>query len=181
MSAAMPGRPAIGPKVPINFPAGLLQDIETGAGLAQLSRAAWIRRAAARALPEVFDGVLARDDMFRFLSTAERGAEPDHEVDDATIRRLLTAADHGTLTIQPFTTETLAAQTPGGRRQLSFVTRSFLADGATVVLYQVAHGTITYRQPGEHDPGHHGEHTLYLDHAAARAWHQKLREQFLPT
>ncbi len=181
MSAAMPGRPAIGPKVPINFPAGLLEDIETGASLAQLSRAAWIRRAAARALPEVFDGVLAPDDMFRFLSTAERGAEPDHEVDDATIRRLLTAADHGTLTIQPFPTEALATQTPAGRSQLSFVTRSFLADGAPVVLYQVAHGTITYRQPGEHDPNHHGEYTLYLDQAAARAWHQELREQFLPT
>ncbi|GGZ18070.1 hypothetical protein [Streptomyces nitrosporeus] len=181
MSAAMPGRPAIGPKVPINFPAGLLEDIETGASLSQLSRAAWIRRAAARALPEVFDGALAPDDMLRFLSTAERGAEPDQEVDDATIRRLLTAADRGTLTIQPFTAESLTTQTPGERRQLSFVTRSFLADGARVVLYQVAHGTITYRQPGEHNPSHHGEHTLYLDQAAARAWHQELREQFLPT
>lgn len=177
----MPGRPAIGPKVPINFPVGLLEDIETGASLARLSRAAWIRRAAARALPEVFDGVLAPDDMFRFLNTAARGADPDHEVDDATVRRLLTAADHGTLTIQPFTTETLATQTPRGRCQLSFVTRSFLADGATVVLYQVAHGTITYRQPGEHDPSHHGEHTLYLDQATARAWHQDLREEFLRT
>lgn len=176
----MPGRPAIGPKVPINFPAGLLEDIETGASLAQLSRAAWIRRAAARALPEVFDGVLAPDDIFRFLNTAERGAEPDHEVDDATIRRLLTAADHGTLTIQPFTTETRATQTPAGRCQLSFVTRSFLADGTTVVLYQVAHGTITYRQPSEHNPGHHGDYALYLDRPAAWARYQELREQLLP-
>ncbi|MEV7203509.1 hypothetical protein [Streptomyces griseoluteus] len=176
MSAATPGRPAIGPKVPINFPTGLLADIETGASLARLSRAAWVRRAAARALPEIFDGVLTSDDMFRFLNTAVRGADPDHEVDDVTIRRLLAAADHGTLAIQPFTTETLAIETAGWRRQLSFTTRSFVADGATIVLYQVAHGRIRYRQPDESGPEQHGEHTLYLDQRAARAWHQDLRK-----
>ncbi|MFI0193070.1 hypothetical protein ACH4PW_36840 [Streptomyces sp. NPDC017082] len=171
MSAALPGRPAIGPKVPINFPTGLLRDIDAGASLAGLSRAAWVRRAAARALPEIFDGALTPNDMFRFLDTAAKGADPAHEVDDATVRRLLTAADDGTLVIQPFTTETLSSETA----RLSFITRTFIADGATVTLYQVAHGT-TYRQPGEDDPARHGQHTLYLDHAAARAWHQEMRE-----
>ncbi|MDQ0408785.1 hypothetical protein J2S50_007417 [Streptomyces sp. DSM 40167] len=39
MSAPL-GRPAIGPKVPINFSAGLLEDIEAGAGVAGLTHAA---------------------------------------------------------------------------------------------------------------------------------------------
>ncbi|WP_191134237.1 hypothetical protein [Streptomyces sp. col6] len=46
----------------------------------------------------------------------------------------------------------------------------FVAVGVTVVLYQVSHGTITYRQPAEDAPAHHGKHTVYLGKAAARAW-----------
>ncbi|MEU5757094.1 hypothetical protein [Streptomyces sp. NPDC047829] len=169
MSAALPGRPAIGPKVPINFPVGLLKEIDAGAELAGLSRAAWVRRAAARALPEIFDGALTPDDMPRFLDTAEKGADPAHEVDDATLRRLLTAADDGTLVIEPFTAETLSTATA----RLSFLTRTFIADGTPVTLYQVALG-MTHRQPGEDGPARHGRHLLYLDQAAARAAHQEM-------
>ncbi|MGW7283596.1 hypothetical protein ACWGIV_36150, partial [Streptomyces sp. NPDC054844] len=168
--AALPGRPAIGPKVPINFPVDLLADIEAGASLAGLSRAAWVRRAAARALPEIFDGVLTPDDMFRFLTTAAKGADPAHEIDDATVCRLLSSSDEGTLVIQPFTTEMLTSETA----RLSFLTRAFIADGTTVTLYQVAHAT-TYRQPDD-DPAHHGQHTLYLDRTAACAWHEQMRK-----
>ncbi|MGW2176344.1 hypothetical protein ACWC1C_38035 [Streptomyces sp. NPDC001705] len=174
MSAPL-GRPAIGPKVPINFSAGLLEDIEAGAGVAGLTRAAWVRRAAARALPETFDGILTADDLRRYFEAAARGADPAHEVDDATVRRLLTARDDGTLAIEEFTAETLTAETATQRRRLSFITRPFVADGATVVLYQVSHGTITYRQPAEDPPAHHGQHTVYLDQAAARAWHEQMR------
>ncbi|MFB8084985.1 hypothetical protein [Streptomyces sp. NPDC055992] len=174
MSAPI-GRPAIGPKVPINFSVGLLEDIEDGAGVAGLSRAAWVRRAAARALPESFDGILTADDLPRYFRTSAKGAEPAQEVDDATVRRLLTARDHGTLAIEAFTTETLAAETAAQRRRLSFITRRFLADGVMVVLYQVSHGTITFRQPAEDAPAHHGEHTVYVDEAAARAWHEQMR------
>ncbi|MGW5569202.1 hypothetical protein ACWEWD_38055 [Streptomyces tendae] len=169
MSAPL-GRPAIGPKVPINFPTGLLEDIDAGASLAGLSRAAWVRRATARALPEIFDGVLTPDDMFRFLSTAEKGADPSHEVDDATARRLLTAADDGTLAIEPFTTETLTTETA----RLSFLTRTFIADGATITLYQVALG-MTYQQPGEGASARHGRHILFFDQTAARAAYQEMR------
>ncbi|GGR03770.1 hypothetical protein [Streptomyces pilosus] len=179
MNAAPPGRPAIGPKVPINFPTGLLEDMEAGASVARLSQAAWIRRAAARALPETFEG-LASSDMFRFLSTAEGGADPAHDVDDATIHRLLSVADHGTLCIEPFTAETLSTETVGWRRRLSSIIRGFVADGARVVLYQVAHGTITFRQPRESAPAQHGGHTLYLDDAAAHCWHQALRKRLFP-
>lgn len=156
-----------------SFPAGLLEAIDAGAGLAGLSRAAWVRRATARALPEIFDGAVTPDDMVRFLDTAAKGGRPDpaHEVDDATVRRLLAATDDGTLVVQPFTTETLTSETA----RLGFITRTFIADGATITLYQIAHGT-TYRQPGDDDSARHGQHTLYLDHAAARAWHQEMRE-----
>ncbi|MEY7974774.1 hypothetical protein AB8O53_00205, partial [Streptomyces pilosus] len=67
-----------------------------GASVARLSRAAWIRRAAAGALPETLEGLFASSDMFRFLSTAGRGTDPAQDVDDASMRRLLSAADHGT-------------------------------------------------------------------------------------
>ncbi|MFE5398637.1 hypothetical protein ACFQ9U_29255 [Streptomyces sp. NPDC056568] len=116
------------------------------------------------------------DDMVRFLDTAAKGADPAHEVDRATVRRLLAATDDGTLVILPFTTETLTSETA----RLSFLTRTFLADGATITLYQVAHGT-TCRQHHDDERARHGEHTLYLDHAAARARHQEMRENLALT
>ncbi|MGV9565036.1 hypothetical protein [Streptomyces sp. NPDC003480] len=179
MSSASPGRPAVGPKVPINFPAGLLRDIETGASIARLTRAAWVRRAAARALPETFEGVLTPDDLFRYFTARMKDAEPDREIDDGTIRTLLTAADDGTLTIEPFTTETKAIEASGWRRQLSFITRPFLAGGTKIVIYQVSFGSITYQRPDENDSDQYSQYTLYLDQDAARAYHEHLRQTLL--
>lgn len=171
------GRPAIGPKVPINFPADLLKDIETGASRAHLSRAAWVRRAAARALPEVRDGVLTPGDLVHYFTHRLRDAEPDHEIDDGTVRRLLAAADDGILRIEPFTTETLAVEAPDGRRHLSFVTRAFQVGTVTTTVYQVSFGRITYQR--EADGDHYGEYTLFLNPAAARTHHQYCREHLL--
>ncbi|MFJ6791967.1 hypothetical protein [Streptomyces angustmyceticus] len=179
MSSATPGRPAVGPKVPINFPAGLLRDIETGASIARLTRAAWVRRAAARALPEIFEGVLAPDDLVRYFTARMKDAEPEHEVDDTTIRCLLAAADDGILTIEPFTTKAEAIEATGWRRQLSFVTRTFLAGGTKITIYQVSFGRITYQRPDDSDSSQHSGYTLYLDQEAARAHHKFLHTTFL--
>ncbi|OEJ30037.1 hypothetical protein [Streptomyces subrutilus] len=181
MRNTTPGRPAIGPKVPINFPTDLLKNIEAGASLARLSRAAWVRRAVAGALPENFEGTLTPDDMLAYLTTSLRGADPDHEVDSDTSRRLLTAADDGTLTIESSTTETVTMEDVRSRRRLSFITRKFLADRADITVYQVGYSTITYQRWDESDGDWHREHTLYLDQDAARTFHAGLRRDVIHT
>ncbi|MFE5753789.1 hypothetical protein ACFQ7I_08790 [Streptomyces massasporeus] len=118
--------------------------------------------APARALPETFDGVLSSAHLARYLTTRTTGAEPEHEVDDTTLRHLLAAGDDGTLTIEPFTTATTTIETNKWRRRLSFIARTFLVGGTKITIYQVR--LITHQQPDEAGSAPYSEQTLYLNH-----------------
>ncbi|MFK0045554.1 CopG family transcriptional regulator [Streptomyces sp. NPDC090741] len=66
------GRPAIGPKVPINFPADQLAQVDDLAREAGITRAAWIRQAVADAIQREETAVRLRitvSDIRRLLSS----------------------------------------------------------------------------------------------------------------
>ncbi|MEU6511805.1 hypothetical protein [Streptomyces sp. NPDC046942] len=187
MSSASPGRPVIGPKVPINFPESLLRNIEQAADTAGLSRAAWVRRTVSRALPESFEGPVGPDQMLRFLrgSETDKGIDTtDPEpagvyVDNDTARLLLRAVDDGTLTASPVITESLAVESTRARRSISFITRTFRTSRDPVTIYQVTFTTVSHPQPGESEGGQHCARRLYLDQDAARAFYDEARELHL--
>ncbi len=179
MSNDKGGRPAIGPKVPINFSAGLLQDIEGAAATAGMSRAAWVRRAAARALPESFQGSVRPDQLGQFLRGSVMGEDldnPDRDVhvDNETALRLLRAVDDGTLNCGSIRTTSVSVETEGSRCSLSFITRPFIADGQQIVIYQVTYTTVSGPLTGEAEGAYHHERTLYVDRAAAEVFHEHL-------
>ncbi|MER6352349.1 hypothetical protein ABT186_10985 [Streptomyces sp. NPDC001634] len=184
MSNATPGRPAIGPKVPINFSTGLLSDIDQAADLARTSRAAWVRRAVTRALPEDFQGPITPDQLGPYLRGSSMGEDldnPDRDVhvDNDTALRLLRAVDDGALTFGAITTESASVETERSRRNLSFITRPFIAHGEEITVYQVSYTTFSARQPGEPEGVYHRQRTLYLDHDAAKVFYEDMHDSYM--
>lgn len=186
MSDDKGGRPAIGPKVPINFPPGLLRGIDEAADLACASRAAWIRRTTARALPETFEGPLTADQLGQYLRGSNMGEDLDDSsravhIDGDTQTRLLRAVDDRTLTFGAFTTEALSVDLPGSRRRLSLITRNIhpSPSEAAITIYQVSYSTVAYQQPGELEGVYHRQRDLFLDKDAARTYYEHMRDEYL--
>jgi hypothetical protein len=184
MSDDKGGRPAIGPKVPINFPAGLLRDIDSAADTAGLSRAAWVRRATARACPETFEGAILPDQMGRYLRGSAMGEDLDNpdravHVDAETTQRILRAVDDGDLDIGMVETKSTSRETKGVRLSLSFITRELTVGREHITLYQVTYTTVSLPHIGEAEGVYHHQRTLYLDGAAAEVFHEEMRETHL--
>lgn len=136
------GRPAIGPKVPVNFPADLLQLVDGLAAEAGTTRAAWIRRAVARAALETYERHINPGEWQVFLTLFGRLSN-DEEVGAAFEKLHAAVADdaieQGIITIQ-----SRERRTATGYRRGSLVTRELKLHGKHVTMHQIVEARVTY-------------------------------------
>lgn len=130
------GRPAIGPKVPINFPSDLLNQADTLATEAGISRAAWIRGVVAAATVEPYERRIAPGEWRMFLTWFGLTSH-DAEV-CKTAKFLYEAAEagaieQGRISIQSREERDLY----GGFCRASLVTRELQVRGEPITVYQI--------------------------------------------
>jgi hypothetical protein len=182
MSTDKGGRPAIGPKIPVNYPESLLQRIDSAADDAGITRAEWLRRTASSALPETYEGFVQPAQMAAYLRGSadgedlrEGGQDRNVGVSADTILRILRAVDDDALRCGPVETKAVRRETPGSRRSLTLTTRSLQVGNEAVVIYQAAYTTISLPGVGQEGVYHH-ERYIYSDREAAEDWYEYMIE-----
>lgn len=136
------GRPAIGPKVPINFPNDLLRDINAAAEEAGMSRAAWIRRTVEKALPENYEGLLSAAQWDVLLFEALTGRSNAEDADFlADLREAVKERQVEDVTL---TSQISESATAAGFTRIGLITRRLRVRGRLTTAYQVSELRRTY-------------------------------------
>ncbi|MEU9415135.1 hypothetical protein [Streptomyces sp. NPDC048272] len=137
------GRPAIGPKVPINFPTHLLRLIDLMATEAGTTRAEWVRRTLKGAANlEAYERHIAPGEWGSFLAIfGLRSQDPEAK---AVARKLHAAATEGAITQGDIIVQARERRHESGYHRAALVTRELLLHGEPLTVYQVVKVRVSY-------------------------------------